>query len=202
LSRCISTIALPDRWFVLSGSVPGGLPADVYAELINTIHAAGGKVLVDTSGLPLAAALGAKPEIAKPNVAELSELTGRSLSNMAEVIEAAKALLIEKGVRLAVVSMGEEGSIFANSEEALLAVPPKVTVRSTVGAGDAMVAGIVLGEARGMSLEATAILASSLGTYEVTRIGSGLESPDAFRPFGPRIHNITRGLGRLSDQST
>ena len=148
-------------------------------------------VLLDTSGSSLAPALGAKPEIAKPNLTELSELAGESLSSTADVVAAARRLLIDRGVELAVVSMGGDGAVFIDSTTALLAEPPKVAVKSTVGAGDAMVAGIVFGRANGWPIEEIATLASSLGTYAVTRVGTGLERADAQRRFAPKLVRIS-----------
>ena len=182
LSR-IDSLAGPNRWFVLCGSVPAGMDLDIYAQLIDRIHAVGGKILLDTSGAPLGPALARSPDVVKPNIAELSEWIGHPLSSAEEVATAARQRLIERGVKIAVVSMGADGAVFIDQDRALLAIPPNVQVRSTVGAGDVMVAGIVFGQSKGWSLERTAVLASSLGTYAVTRIGVGLESPEAYRNF-------------------
>jgi 1-phosphofructokinase len=71
--------------------------------------------------------------------------------------------------------MGAEGAIFVNKEMSLLARPPKVTVKSSVGAGDAMVSGIVYAQVRRLDLVKTARLATALGAHAVTRIGAGLD---------------------------
>ena len=186
----ITQLVLPGRWFVLCGSVPAGVATDIYAQLVDQIHAGGGRVLLDTSGTPLGPALMRTPDVVKPNIAELSELAGRDIRDVQQTIEVARQLFIEKGVTLAVVSMGGEGAVFVDRDQSLLAVPPAVAVRSTVGAGDAMVAGIVLGQSRGWPLVQTAALASSLGTYAVTRIGTGLESREAYKAFPPTIRSL------------
>ncbi|MGN6505964.1 MAG: 1-phosphofructokinase [Tepidisphaeraceae bacterium] len=179
----LDSIVQPGQWVVLAGSVPGGVDPAIYGRLIDWVHAKGAFVALDTSGAPLAAALDHGPEIAKPNLAELSELCGETLTTPADIVEAARQHLIARGVGLAVVSLGGDGAIFIDGENAVIARPPKVSVKSTVGAGDSMVAGLVLGRTRGLGLEETARLATALGTYAVTRVGIGLDSPEAYQAY-------------------
>jgi 1-phosphofructokinase family hexose kinase len=174
------------RWFVLSGSVPPGVPDDVYAHLIESIHDLEGQVVLDTSGQPLREALAGRPEVVKPNVDELSELVGRALETPNDVREAGESLLA-RGVRRVVVSMGDEGAVFLNGEEALLARPPKVAVRSTVGAGDAMVAGIVYGLIHELPLADLARTATASGAYAVTRFGAWIDDLDALRTLMDQV---------------
>ena len=170
----IAALAAPGRWFVLAGSVPAGVPDDIYARLIDSIHDGGGRVVLDTSGRPLREALAASPEVMKPNVEELGELTGRALDTSGAVRAAGESLL-ERGVQRVVVSMGGDGALFVERGGSLLARPPKVSVRSTVGAGDAMVGGIVYGLIHDLPLEDLARRATAGGAYAVTRVGSGIE---------------------------
>jgi 1-phosphofructokinase family hexose kinase len=146
---------------------------DVYARLIDSIHDLSGHVVLDTSGRPLRAALASHPEVMKPNVEELGELVGRALDTPAAVRVAARSLLAQ-GVERVVVSMGADGAVFVDRERALLARPPRVEVASTVGAGDAMVGGIVYGLLQGLPLAEIARTATASGAYAVTRIGSGI----------------------------
>jgi 1-phosphofructokinase len=187
LHRRVARLATPGRWFVLCGSVPAGVAADVYATLADAVRGGGGHVALDTSGEPLRAALARGPAVAKPNAAELAELAGQPLDTPADVVAAARDLLLSRGVRLAVVSMGGDGAVFVEAGRALLARPPRVRVRSTVGAGDAMVAGLVFGRHRGMPLEECARLSTALGAHAVTRVGAGLESPAAHEAYYPEI---------------
>ncbi|HVG09627.1 MAG TPA: 1-phosphofructokinase [Thermoanaerobaculia bacterium] len=170
LNGRIAALAEPGRWFVLSGSVPPGVPSGIYAAMIDSIHGKGGYVALDTSGPALREALASRPEVMKPNVEELSELFGHEPGNLRA---AAQAL----GARRVAVSMGEAGAVFMDGESALLARPPRVQVRSTVGAGDAMVAGLVYGMIHELSLEEAARFATASGALAVTRIGSGIEDP-------------------------
>ena len=170
----IASLAAPGRWFVLSGSVPAGAPHGIYAGMIRLIHEKSGRVVLDTSGRPLRAALAAAPDVVKPNVDELSEWMAQKLDSPAAVRAAADSLLA-RGIQRVVVSMGVDGALFVDRGQALLARPPKVTVRSTVGAGDAMVAGIVFAMIHDSSLEDLARTATASGAYAVTRVGPGIE---------------------------
>jgi 1-phosphofructokinase len=174
LINMVQSCAEPGCWFVLSGSIPSGLSPEVYPQLIEEIRSRGGRVALDTSGEPLQKAIALAPDVVKPNLAELEELTGRKLGDVHSVRKAA-FLLVGKGVGLVVVSMGAEGAVFVNKETALLARPPKVQVKSSVGAGDAMVSGIVYAQMQQFSLLRTARLATALGAYAVTRFGAGLD---------------------------
>jgi 1-phosphofructokinase len=176
----------PGRWVVLSGSVPAGLPDDLYARLIDWIQDQGGRVVLDTSGRPLREALASRPEVVKPNVDELSELVGRSLETPEAVREAGDSLLA-RGVGWVVVSMGGEGAVFLDGDQALLARPPKVTVRSTVGAGDAMVGGIVFGLIHDLPLDVLARMATASGAHAVTRLGAGIGDLDELRTLMDQV---------------
>jgi 1-phosphofructokinase family hexose kinase len=186
----IASLTAPGRWFVLSGSVPPGVPDNIYATLIETIHKGGGHVVLDTSGSALREALAGAPdvvpEIIKPNMEELGELVGRPLDTPAEVRAAGESLL-ERGVRRVVVSMGGAGAVFLESGRALLARPPEVPVRSTVGAGDAMVSGIVFALIHGLPLEDVARTATASGAYAVTGIGAGIEDPAEHRKLMDKV---------------
>lgn len=160
-------------WVVLAGSVPPGVPPTVYRDFVATLKAAGRRVVLDTSGSPLESALEAAPDIVKPNVHELEALVGAPLKDRAAVVEAAHTLLAQ-GVALVVVSMGGDGALFLTADAGVLARPPAVTVRSTVGAGDAMVAGIVAAQLRGLSLADGARLATAFAVDSISRVGAGL----------------------------
>jgi len=161
-------------WFVLSGSLPPGVPPEIYGRMVREIRELGARVILDTSGEPLRHALEQGPDIVKPNQSELEQMTGHTLESIEEVAEAA-ATLVAKGVGLVVVSMGSRGALFVSDKEVLLTTPPKVQVQSTVGAGDTMVAGLVYAQLQDFGLAKTARLATAFGTHAVTRIESGVD---------------------------
>lgn len=167
--------ALPAAWVVLSGSIPPGLDAEIYRDLISVLKQQGRNIVLDTSGPGLRHALDAAPQMVKPNIHELAELLHTTLSTPAEVIEGARSL-IRRGVRLVVVSMGGDGAAFISADDVIIARPPQIEVVSTVGAGDAMVAGIVAAQLDGLSLADGARLATAFALDAISHLGSGLSS--------------------------
>ncbi|AFM43013.1 fructose-1-phosphate kinase [Desulfosporosinus acidiphilus SJ4] len=166
LKSTIKKLADESKIFVLSGSLPEGAPKDIYQEFIRIIKSHDCKVFLDSSGDALKNGIMGKPDVIKPNVDELSQLMGRPLEQEADVLKAIDEL-IASGISEVVVSLGEKGSLAADSAQRLLVRSPDVQVRSTVGAGDALVAGLVLAEAKGMTLEeqvrwGTAVAAASV----------------------------------------
>ncbi|HEY8475500.1 MAG TPA: 1-phosphofructokinase [Chloroflexota bacterium] len=173
LLRRLSTYLLPDVWLVLAGSVPPGLPADVYREIMVLAHQRRCKVALDTDGEPLRRGLEGRPYLVKPNRRELESLVGRPLPDLQAVVEA--GLEIQRGgVTIVVVSMGAEGAVLLGERERWLAVPPRVPVRSPVGAGDSMVAGIVLALARGEPLSEALRLGTAAGAATALTPGTQL----------------------------
>ena len=154
-------------WFVLAGSLPPGVDPGFYCELATLVTAAGARVALDTSGEALRRAVKAEPQVLKPNVHELEALVGTPLSSRAAIVAAARGLL--KGeTELVVVSMGADGALFVERGRVVAAQPPRVAVRTTVGAGDAMLSGIVSGRLRGLELNDLARLASAFALGAVT----------------------------------
>ena len=143
-------------WLVLCGSLPPGAPGDLYATLTQRAHAAGVRVAVDTSGAPLAAALAARPDVVKPNLAELAELAGHPLAGVDEVIAAAEQARAA-GAGAVVVSLGPRGALLVDGAEPALAVPPAVAARSDVGAGDTLLAGFLAAGGAGSDALRTAV---------------------------------------------
>ena len=128
------------RWLVCAGSLPAGVPVGWYGDLVELGHRSGVAVAVDTSGAALAETLSAGPDLVKPNVHELAELTGRVPQTLGEVIEAAQEVR-RRGARTVLASLGGDGAILVDAVGAVWGHAPVEKVVSTVGAGDAMLAG-------------------------------------------------------------
>ena len=173
LNETLDGLSVDNDWFVLSGSIPDGVAVNIYATLVSRLKQRGKGVLLDASGAPLAAAVQCGPDIIKPNIDELSELVGRALRSQAEILSAARAL-IAKGIGLVAVSMGCDGALFVETGAALWALPPQVEVKSTVGAGDAMVAGILVGTLKGLDLAGRARLATGFSVAALGEVGPNL----------------------------
>ncbi|MBZ4024097.1 1-phosphofructokinase [Rhodobacter sp. TJ_12] len=160
-------------WLALCGSLPAGLGPESYARLIAQARASGVKVALDTSGAPLGPALAARPDIVKPNAEELGAYLGCELSTRDEVLGAARAL-VDQGIGLVSVSMGAAGAVLVRGHEAVHARPPRIAVASTVGAGDAMVAGLIHAATLGLDLAETARMATAFSLGALGEIGPRL----------------------------
>ena len=137
---------------VLSGSLPPACPADFYRTLAQDAAQAGCRVILDADGERLRAGLKARPFLIKPNRYELELLTGRTLDSDAALLGAAREC-ISAGAQVVAVSMGGEGALIVRGDEVLRTPGLKVEVKSTVAAGDSMIAGLAAGFARGLDLE-------------------------------------------------
>jgi 1-phosphofructokinase len=157
------------EWFVIAGSLPPGVEQTIYRDFVKSLKALNRRVALDTSGETLNYAVEAAPALIKPNIHELEGLVGRPLSSRDAVAQAAQELLA-RGIEAVVVSMGHEGACFVNAEGVLFAIPPKIEVRSTVGAGDAMVAGVISGKLRGLTLDQTARLATAFSVRAIGKL--------------------------------
>jgi 1-phosphofructokinase len=187
LREQIDQLAALDRtWFVLAGSIPPGVAPTIYRELITTLRGTNHRIALDVSGEPLAPALEAVPHVIKPNIHELEELLGTRLESREEIVNAARTF-IAKGVELVTVSMGAKGALFVTNKEVVMATPPPVKVKSTVGAGDAMVAGIVAARLRDLPLADCACLATAFSLDALVRGVSGITSPAVIQTFVQEI---------------
>ncbi|MFT3799393.1 1-phosphofructokinase family hexose kinase [Microbacterium sp.] len=147
-------------WLVLAGSLPPGLPAGFYVDVIAAVRAATAtppRIAVDTSGAALRAVVeNGRPDLIKPNDEELAELAGVTLDpdvDLAEAVVAVAASLVPARVGAAFVTLGSRGAVLVTGDGAWHATPPPTTVRSTVGAGDSSLAGFLLADVAGESPE-------------------------------------------------
>lgn len=163
--------------FVLSGSLPAGASPSLYREMAIRLKARERSVVVDTSGEALAEAIKAVPNVIKPNVDELAELVGHPLDTEKAVVAAACDLR-NRGIDLVVVSLGARGAIFVSGEGVVHAAPAPVQIKSTVGAGDAMVAGIIHSVLQHLGVEDCARLATAFSLGALGEIGPRLPPRD------------------------
>lgn len=128
---------------VVTGSIPPGCPVGTYRDLMIALE--GKKCILDTEGAELElGAKGAHPFLIKPNLHEMEATLGIELRTMRAIRDAA-LLFIQLGVEHAVVSMGAMGAMYVSHDKTLFAPALRVETRSTVGAGDAMIGGMLLG---------------------------------------------------------
>ena len=155
---------------VLSGSLPGGVPTDIYASLIKLCHMSGCRVILDSSGEALRQGVLAGPDLVKPNKKELEFLAGRNLDSRDEIVRAARELF-NYGVGSVVVSLGSGGLFWVDREKVLFREAKRVQVVSTVGCGDTVVASLCMSllaqEDVEMALDKAAAMAgANASTYE------------------------------------
>ena len=146
IHRClerVNAVARPEAWWALGGSLPPGPTPDFYAQLIQAIHAKGGRVILDTSGDPLREGVAVGPDLVKPNAVEVTALTGQTV-NSAEAAAGAVDALRRLGAKDVAISLGDQGVVLAMGTTRVWARPPRIRARNPVGAGDALVAGLLV----------------------------------------------------------
>lgn len=162
---------------VVAGSLPRGVSAQWLHDVLVQLKGLGLKVALDTSGEALRAGLRAGPWLVKPNTEELADALDCPTDSLEQQRQAAQRLHAQ-GVEHVVVSHGADGVNWFSPTLALHATPPKVSVASTVGAGDSLLAGMLHGLLSGEGPEQTLRRATAIAAMAVTQIGFGI-SDDA-----------------------
>lgn len=164
--------ATKDTWFVLSGSVPPGIPKTIYRDMIEAAHKKGAKVLLDADGELFTYAIEAHPDIIKPNRDELQRFVGSHEELSEEEMRKVGEQFLEQGIGTVIISLGSDGAMFLTREQKVKCPAISVDVRSTVGAGDAMVAAFVYAVHKGCSFEECARLAIACSAAAVEVYGT------------------------------
>jgi 1-phosphofructokinase len=183
----IEQLANSCDWFVLSGSLPPNVPAEIYATIITRLKEWKKRIILDTSAEALRAGIRAGPTIVKPNIDELKHLVRHPLTSEAEIQQAAYELLNDD-TTLVVVSMGKQGAMLVEQTRTLIAIPPEVNVKKTFGAGDAMVAGRVTATIEGLSLADCARLATAFSLGVITQQSYKLPPRDILLQYFQQVH--------------
>ena len=170
----------------LSGSLPKGLDASFYVELIRIAKDSGKKVILDTSGKALEDGTKAEPFMIKPNLDELEKLFGRKLSADSDIKEAL-VKLFEKGIELPFVTLGGDGAMLYDGERFYKFTIPRVDVKNTVGSGDSTVGGIATGLDRGMSFVDAVKLGMACGVANTQFEETGTVSCELVEKFYKEI---------------
>lgn len=171
LERKVYNSLNKDSLLVLSGSIPANISTGIYKEWIECARKVGARVLLDSDGELMREGIKAEPYLIKPNINELEGLMGRKLDSIENIAGAAKSL-IEAGIKIVAVSLGAGGAIFANGNSIIHGEGLQVEVRSTVGAGDAMVAALAVALERGWSFERAVKLSVAAGAANVATEGT------------------------------
>lgn len=171
-------------YVVITGSLPPGCPADTYRNLIEVLSPV--PCILDVSGTVLLEGVKAKPFLIKPNHHELAATVGRELHTLAD-IRAAAQTFVDGGVRHVVVSLGKDGALYVGKEGCFHAPEIPVEVHSTVGAGDALVGGVVYGLTTHGSMREAFRAGVAAGTASVMTEGTQLIIPSDFMHLLSRV---------------
>lgn len=172
LMKKLEGYAGEETLFVLSGSIPAGVDKDIYASIIRLVHQKGARVFLDADGELFRKALGAGPDIIKPNRVELEEYAEMDYrASEGELLGIAKKLA-EDGIGTIAVSMGQSGAMFVIGDTQVRCPALSVKAHSTVGAGDAMVAAFSYAWDKKLPVEEMIRLGMAVSAGAVTTIGT------------------------------
>jgi 6-phosphofructokinase 2 len=172
---------------VASGSLPPGVPEDFYARLAALCRDRGARMVLDTSGPPLAAAVSKGVFLVKPNLRELASLCGRALETPAQWQVAARALVDDGRAEVVALTLGHLGALLVTREGMWNAPPLPVKVASAVGAGDSFVAGMVWGLQQQQALTEAFSWGVACGSAALVSTGTGLCSLADVRRLQPQV---------------
>lgn len=156
----------------VSGSLPKGLPADTYRDLIVMAKEEGKKFILDTSGEALKLGIEAGPFLVKPNKEELENLMGCKIESQEEISKAV-GYIMENGVEIVVVSLGKSGSMVFYDGYYYKVIVPDVNVVNPVGSGDSMVAGLAVSLLRDYDIETILKIGAACGTANAMEAETG-----------------------------
>lgn len=182
IARCE---AMAPAAVVVTGSLPPGVTPDALAALVAALKAVGTPVWVDTSGPALTAALNVPPDAAKPNEQELADWAGATLADFDAQLAAARRLHAA-GVDEALLSLGSDGVLWVSRRGEWHAVPPKVAVGSTVGAGDTLLAAMLHGVIEKLEPQEALRHATALAAEAVRHVGVGDPNAEDFQELQQR----------------
>jgi 1-phosphofructokinase family hexose kinase len=165
-----------DIWS-FSGSVVRGFDDAIYSELIKVCHDAGAETMLDTRGNPQKMGVRAKPLMIKPNLAELEDFFGEQIQGVHHIALKGKRF-IDMGISYVFISLGADGLIALHENDCLLCSAPSVRQVSTVGCGDALVAGILVAKSRKFSFNEMCRMAVACGASKAMHEGPGLVTRD------------------------
>ncbi len=186
LRRKIEAHAPDCEVMVFSGSLPPDAPATIFADLIRLAKRHGAKCLLDTAGPGLKHGLAAGPYLIKPNRTEVEDLLNSTLRTDRELVEAARTV-IRMGCEQVLISLGAEGAVGVAGNDALLARPPAVKVRSSVGAGDTMVAVMAHAALEGLPFRQAFRMAVAASAASVAMEGTKVADLAAVQALIPEV---------------
>jgi 1-phosphofructokinase len=184
VTRAALTVAESADWVVVSGSLPPGLPVDAFGRLCERLARSGARLAVDTTGPALRSAAHAGAHLVKPNRHELADVVGAPLHSLGDVIDAAEVVR-GWGVTAVLASLGADGAVLVEDGGAHAGESPVAVPRSSVGAGDALLAGFLAAGAAGPGALAEGL---AWGAAAVSLPGSRMPGPADLRRSEVSVH--------------
>ena len=185
------------RFVVASGSLPGGVPDDFYARLTRIVKQRGARMILDTSGPALAAAVTEGLDLIKPNLREMRELAGREPTDASEWEDAAKALIQHGKVAIVALTMGHLGAVLVTLDQVLRAEPIPIAPVSAVGAGDSFLGALLWQLASGADLEKSFRYAVAAGAAALLNLGTSLCLSDDVKRLAQQVVLKARWRGSV-----
>ncbi|MBQ8081954.1 MAG: 1-phosphofructokinase family hexose kinase [Clostridia bacterium] len=180
------TILSDTNLLVLSGSVPPGVPDDIYRQMIEMAKSRGVITVLDAAGERLRLGIEAGPDLIKPNRFEMETLCGRELTSRQDAIDEAKRLT-ENGVGAVCLSLGAEGAVYVTQRGIWSSEGLKIDVKGLQGAGDALVAGLCIGRLEGMDPGETLRNGMTMAQGSLTREGTLLCTRMIYDELRPKM---------------
>lgn len=172
--RCLDVVRQSNcRFIVVSGSLPPGIPLTIYRDIAVVARKKDAKLLVDASGPALQAALEAGVFLIKPNLREITNLAGSDATEAAAT-GAAQKLIADGHCSYVMISLGASGALLVGKDNTTHFHPPHISVKSTVGAGDSLLAGLVLALSQNKTIEEAAAFGVACGTAATLNEGTAL----------------------------
>ena len=185
LFRKIENLSEPSM-MAIGGSLPRGVHPDAYRRIITIMKRKGAMTILDADGENLRSGIQAGPDYIKPNRHEMSELVGRELNGLEEIVQAAEEVR-SQGVGTVLVSMGADGMVAVGDGKRYLATPPKVETVNNVGLGDSAVAGFMYGLANRFELKDCLVHGTAAGTATAMKPGTARANREDVMAMVPRI---------------
>lgn len=194
LSEKLDRLAGEDTWFVFSGSVPKGTDPTIYEQLIRQVKKKGAKTVLDADGELFRNGIKAQPDVIKPNRMELERYFGEPAADD-EILIGMGRKLLQQGIKMAAISLGQGGAIFMTDKVTYGVPAVEVPVNSSVGAGDALVAGLVYGLEEKKSLEDAIRLAVAASAGAVMTAGTRPAEKEIVRELEEQVNLFVISTG-------
>jgi 1-phosphofructokinase len=176
------------EWLVACGSLPPGVADDFYALIFGRLAAGDTRVALDTSGPALLKTLSTNPDVVKPNIEELSEATGIGIRTLGDAVRATRALR-DLGAATVIASLGVDGALYSHGVHTVHAEAPVEHPRSSVGAGDALLAGFLASGGRGLDAFAAGV---AWAAAAVGLPGTRMPGPQEVDVSHVRVHDVAQ----------